>query len=96
MNFAMEFRTISTLGREIAGVRVVASGDLPIRNRLKNGSGKLLVAGRQDETLIGKAHDLHKKCGYEVLLALKKGHHSYIYTSYHRRSLTSSNSVHAN
>ncbi|KAI3333825.1 hypothetical protein F4824DRAFT_512995 [Ustulina deusta] len=36
---------------------------------------------KRRNTLIGKADDLHNDCGYEVLLALRKGHRSYIYTS---------------
>jgi hypothetical protein len=36
---------------------------------------------KRRKTMVRKAHDLHKECGYEVLLALKKGHRSYIYTS---------------
>lgn len=36
---------------------------------------------KRRKTLLGKADDLHKDCGYDVLLALQKGHRSYIYTS---------------
>lgn len=36
---------------------------------------------KRRNTLIGKADDLHMECGYKVLLALQKGHHSYVYTS---------------
>ncbi|KAI3331121.1 hypothetical protein F4824DRAFT_508971 [Ustulina deusta] len=36
---------------------------------------------KRRNTLIGKADDLHNDCGYEVLLTLRKGHRSYIYTS---------------
>ena len=36
---------------------------------------------KRRNTLIGKADDLHSQCGYKVLLALQKGHRTYIYTS---------------
>ncbi|KAI1207649.1 uncharacterized protein F4807DRAFT_462455 [Annulohypoxylon truncatum] len=36
---------------------------------------------KRRNTLIKKADDFHNDCGYEVLLAIRKGHRSYIYTS---------------
>ncbi|KAH8744264.1 hypothetical protein F5883DRAFT_655272 [Diaporthe sp. PMI_573] len=38
-------------------------------------------------TLISKADDLHHDCGYEVLLLLRKGYRSYVYTSVDKASL---------
>ncbi|KAI0113278.1 hypothetical protein F4814DRAFT_421340 [Daldinia grandis] len=36
---------------------------------------------KRRKTLIGKSHNFHKDCGFEVLLLLQKGRRSYAYTS---------------
>lgn len=55
--------------------------DLARSDAKKEAKRQATKAIKRRNTLIGKADDLYKDCRYKVLLALQKGHRSYIYTS---------------